>query len=56
MIKNEKLDGLAPPITFNKNGLPTKNDCYALLNLTTEGYTAPKGAKFECFASLPKGF
>jgi branched-chain amino acid transport system substrate-binding protein len=56
MIKNEKLDGLAPGITFNKQAPPTQNDCYALLNLTTEGYTAPKGSKFECFKGLPKGF
>ncbi len=56
MIKNEKLDGLAPNITFNKNALPTQNDCYALLNLTPSGYTAPKGSKFECFKGLPKGF
>ncbi len=56
MIKNEKLDGLAPSISFNKQAPPTQNDCYALLNLTTEGYTAPKGSKFECFKGLPKGF
>jgi branched-chain amino acid transport system substrate-binding protein len=56
MIKNEKLDGLAPGITFNKQAPPTTNDCYALLNLTTDGYTAPKGSKFECFKGLPKGF
>jgi branched-chain amino acid transport system substrate-binding protein len=55
-IKNEKLDGLAPGITFNKNAPPNPNDCYALLNLTTSGYTAPKGSKFECFSGLPKGF
>jgi branched-chain amino acid transport system substrate-binding protein len=56
MIKNEKLDGLAPGITFNKNAPPDANNCYALLNLTTAGYTAPKGSTFECFPSLPKGF
>ncbi|WP_019875130.1 ABC transporter substrate-binding protein [Sporichthya polymorpha] len=56
MIKNEKLDGLAPGISFNKQAPPDQNDCYALLNLTTEGYTAPKGSKFECFKGLPKGF
>jgi branched-chain amino acid transport system substrate-binding protein len=55
-IKNEKLDGLAPGLTFNKHALPTPNDCYATLNLTTSGYTAPKGSKFECFQGLPKGF
>jgi branched-chain amino acid transport system substrate-binding protein len=56
MIKNEKLDGLAPGVTFNKNAPPTQNDCYALLNLTTEGYTAPKGSTFECLKGLPRGF
>ena len=56
MIKNEKLDGLAPGISFNKQAPPTQNDCYALLNLTPNGYTAPKGSKFECFKGLPRGF
>ncbi|MGQ0626054.1 MAG: ABC transporter substrate-binding protein [Sporichthyaceae bacterium] len=55
-IKNEKLDGLAPGVTFNKGAPPTQNDCYALLNLTTSGYTAPKGSKFECFPNIPRGF
>jgi branched-chain amino acid transport system substrate-binding protein len=55
-IKNEKLDGLAPGITFHRNAPPTQNDCYALLNLTVEGYTAPLGSTFECFTKLPKGF
>jgi branched-chain amino acid transport system substrate-binding protein len=55
-IKNEKLDGLSSPITFNKNAPPDPNDCYALLNLTTTGYSAPLGSKFECFKGLPKGF
>jgi branched-chain amino acid transport system substrate-binding protein len=56
MMKNEKLDGLAPGVTFNKDAPPAANNCYALLNLTTAGYTAPKGSKFFCFPSLPKGF
>ena len=56
MMKNEKLDGLSPGVTFNKNAPPDANNCYALLNLTTSGYTAPKGSKFYCFPSLPKGF
>jgi branched-chain amino acid transport system substrate-binding protein len=55
-MKKEKLDGLSPGITFNKNAPPDPNNCYALLNLTTSGYTAPKGSKFFCFDSLPKGF
>lgn len=55
-IKDEKLDGLAPGISFNKNGLPSPNDCYFVLNLTTEGYSAPKGSRYECFKGLPKGF
>ncbi|MGQ0630952.1 MAG: ABC transporter substrate-binding protein [Sporichthyaceae bacterium] len=55
-IKNEKLDGLAPGVTFNKGAPPDQNNCYALLNLTTAGYTAPKGSKFECFPTLPRGF
>jgi len=55
-IKNEKLDGLAPGITFNKNAPPTQNDCYALLTIGSEGYAAPKGSTFDCFKDLPRGF
>jgi branched-chain amino acid transport system substrate-binding protein len=55
-MKNEKLNGLTPGVTFNENAPPKQNDCYALLNLTPTGYTAPKGSKFDCFAGLPKGF
>jgi branched-chain amino acid transport system substrate-binding protein len=55
-MKGEKLDGLAPGVTYNKNAPPNANNCYALLNLTTAGYSAPKGSKFSCFDSLPKGF
>jgi branched-chain amino acid transport system substrate-binding protein len=55
-IKNEKLDGLAPGISFNKNAPPTPNDCYFVLNLRTDGYFAPKGSRYECLRDLPKGF
>ncbi len=55
-IKNEKLDGLAPGITFNTNAPATPTDCYYLLIITTQGYTAPLGSKFECIKALPRGF
>jgi branched-chain amino acid transport system substrate-binding protein len=55
-IKHETLDGLAPPITFHAMAPPSPSDCYALLNLTPVGYTAPKGSSFRCLTGLPKGF
>jgi branched-chain amino acid transport system substrate-binding protein len=55
-IKNETLDGLAPPVTFTRNGLPAANDCYAALTIASSGYVAPKGSRFACFTGLPKGF
>ncbi|GAA0615406.1 hypothetical protein GCM10009547_16710 [Sporichthya brevicatena] len=51
-IKNEKLDGIAPPITFNKGAPPSNNDCAYLLGVTTKGYVAPVGSKVECFKGL----
>jgi branched-chain amino acid transport system substrate-binding protein len=56
MIKNEKLDGLAPGITFAKDAPPVQNDCYAVLALGPTGFTAPLGSKFSCFKALPRGF
>jgi branched-chain amino acid transport system substrate-binding protein len=55
-VKNEKLDGIAPPLTFNRNALPSTNDCAYLLGIKTEGYFAPVGSKVECFRGLPRGF
>jgi branched-chain amino acid transport system substrate-binding protein len=55
-VKDETLDGLAPPVTFTRNGPPAANDCYALLNLAVTGYAAPHGSRFGCFRGLPTGF
>jgi branched-chain amino acid transport system substrate-binding protein len=55
-IKNEKLDGLAPGITFPRGAPPVQNDCYAVLALGPTGFTAPQGSKFDCFKTLPRGY
>jgi branched-chain amino acid transport system substrate-binding protein len=55
-LKNEKLDGLSPGITFTRGGLPKAADCYYTLTITTKGYQAPKGSKLTCIAGLPRGF
>ncbi|GAA0605996.1 hypothetical protein GCM10009547_04880 [Sporichthya brevicatena] len=56
LVRNETLDGLAPPITFHRAAPPSANDCYGLLHLTPDGYTAPNRGRFTCFTGLPKGF
>lgn len=55
-LKNEKLDGLSPGVTFARDGLPKAADCYYTLTITTSGYQAPKGSKLTCIAGLPRGF
>jgi branched-chain amino acid transport system substrate-binding protein len=55
-VKDETLDGIAPPITFNRDGLPSPNDCYFTLTIHAKGYEAPRGSKIGCFKGLPKGF
>jgi branched-chain amino acid transport system substrate-binding protein len=55
-LKGEKLDGIAPPLSFNRNALPTSNDCAFLLGIKEQGYFAPIGSRAECFKGLPRGF
>jgi branched-chain amino acid transport system substrate-binding protein len=55
-VRNEKLGGLAPGMTFHRQAPPARSDCYALLGLTTSGYGSPKGSRFTCFTGLPAGF
>ncbi|MBA3745538.1 MAG: ABC transporter substrate-binding protein [Sporichthya sp.] len=48
-IKNETLDGLAPPITFSpgQKAAPSIKCIYFEL-LTDKGWTAPKASKYQC--------
>jgi branched-chain amino acid transport system substrate-binding protein len=48
-IRNETLDGLAPPITFSpgQSGAPEVKCAFVEL-LTSEGWTAPEGSKPRC--------
>jgi branched-chain amino acid transport system substrate-binding protein len=47
-LKNEKLNGLVPGLTFTK-GAPAKAPrCYFTLLLNTKGVTAPLGSKINC--------
>jgi branched-chain amino acid transport system substrate-binding protein len=55
-VKNETLNGIAPSLTFNRNSLPSRNDCAFLLGINEGGYFAPRGSKVECFQGLPRGF
>jgi branched-chain amino acid transport system substrate-binding protein len=54
-VDQETLDGLAPPLKFNRNAAPTNADCYYLLTIRTEGYASPFGSKLTCLKGLPKG-
>jgi branched-chain amino acid transport system substrate-binding protein len=55
-IDGETLNGLAPPLKFNKSAPATQNDCYFSLTITEKGYGSPKGSKVECFKGLPPGY
>lgn len=47
-LKNEKLGGLAPGLTFPKGALPAIPRCYYALLLNAQGVTAPKGSQLLC--------
>jgi branched-chain amino acid transport system substrate-binding protein len=48
-IKNETLDGLAPPITFTPNQTAAPSiRCIYFEVLTDKGWTAPLGSKYVC--------
>ncbi|GAA0622560.1 hypothetical protein GCM10009547_26880 [Sporichthya brevicatena] len=55
-IADEKLDGLAPGITFVRGAPPKLSDCYYSLTITDRGYGSPRGSKVTCLRGLPKGF
>ncbi len=55
-IRNETLDGLAPGLTFTRDGPPSRVDCYYTLTITDNGYQAPIGSAKTCLTGLPSGF
>lgn len=48
-LKNEKIGGLGPGVTFTKGSPVTAQDCFYGIKLGTDGYTAPNGAAPTCF-------
>lgn len=54
-IRDEKLGGLAPGISFTKGGRPKQVDCYYALTITSAGYGAPAGSRLSCLRNLPLG-
>jgi branched-chain amino acid transport system substrate-binding protein len=50
-LKNEKLGGLGPGVTFTQGKAATGSDCFYGLRLGTDGYSAPLGAKPTCFGA-----
>jgi branched-chain amino acid transport system substrate-binding protein len=47
-IKNNDLGGLAPPLTFNANALPTPSNCYFLMQLQNGQFVDLNKGASEC--------
>jgi branched-chain amino acid transport system substrate-binding protein len=47
-LKNEKLGGLSPGVTFAQGKAGSAPRCYYSLLLTAAGVTAPLGSKVRC--------
>ncbi len=50
-LKNEKLGGLGPGVTFSEGKPPLAADCFYGVKLGTDGFTDPLGSKPKCFGS-----
>lgn len=48
-IKDEKLGGLSPGVSFAKGTPATYVDCYYTLKITRGGFAAPTGKKVSCY-------
>jgi branched-chain amino acid transport system substrate-binding protein len=48
-IKNEKLGGISPGVSFNQDKPATYVDCYYTLKITKGGWNAPRGSAAACF-------
>ncbi len=47
-IKNNDLGGLAPPLTFNANALPTPSQCYFEMVLKNGQFSDPSHGTYKC--------
>jgi branched-chain amino acid transport system substrate-binding protein len=47
-IKNETLDGLAPPLTFHSGKPAPVVNCYYNLQVGSKGFFAPQGSHPSC--------
>jgi branched-chain amino acid transport system substrate-binding protein len=47
-LKNEKLDGLSPGVTFVKGKTAPPTKCAFIVAITKDGWAAPEGSKVEC--------
>ncbi len=50
-VKNEKLAGLGPGVTFTKEKPAVEIDCYYGLKLDVNGFSAVRGSKPTCFGA-----
>jgi len=48
-LKGETLNGLSPGITFNPSGPTPAVNCYYVLRLDNNGFSAPNGSAKSCF-------
>lgn len=48
-LKNEKMGGLGPGVTFTKGKPATAQDCFYGLKIGMDGFSAPNGAAPTCF-------
>jgi branched-chain amino acid transport system substrate-binding protein len=47
-IKNDRLGGLTPPLTFNKNKPADRSKCYFVVRMVNHKWTAPYGDSMRC--------
>ena len=53
-VKNEKLQGLGPGVSFTEGKPATNADCYYGLKLDVNGFSAVNGSKPTCFGANAK--
>lgn len=47
-VKNDNLDGLTPPLTFQAGKAPAPSSCYFSARIVNDKWTAPDGNKLLC--------
>jgi branched-chain amino acid transport system substrate-binding protein len=48
-LKNEKLNGLGPGVSFAQGHPATVLECYYAIRLDGKGFSAPQGSRLDCF-------